>query len=151
MISFKQFIVEAFDKPVSYKKVRGGNDSMFNFKIEDRNYYVSIGRREVASKDRNDKLVHLYSISFMTGDASYSLTKRNDGSQFRILATVKEIIFDYFKNIHLNTGDMIVFDTYDPSTAKLYTKFAVEIAKRLNMKLTTRVQPDGGKDFILQK
>lgn len=151
MITFKQFIAEAFDKPAPYEKVLGGNESMFSFTIGDRNYYVSINKREVPGRDWNGKLVHVYSIGFTVGGANYSLTRRNDGTQFRILATVKVIIFNYFKNVRLNTGDMIVFDTYDPSTAKLYTKFANELAKKLNMKLTTGVLQDGGKDFELLK
>lgn len=158
MISFKQFLAEAFDNPFNY--VPDGKHS-YSFKTDGgERYSVYIGQEKSSIGGGN-----IYSIVFQYLDYHRSnITKRQSskfgGSQFalsgknkdsfRILATVKKIVFDYFKSRSLVPGDRIEFDTFDPATAKLYTKFAEQLAKLTKTELSMRSKY-GGTEFILHK
>lgn len=149
MIRFKQFLIEVFDNPVKYQSTRSPSlsEARYKFTINDIDYYVGVVGEDKKGPTGTD--IKTYTLTFHV-DFSYHLSKKNDGSQYRIFATVKDIIFNHFAKVKLNEGDMIIFDTFDPRTASLYTKFAKELAKRTQTKLVTGTTGNG-KDFNLVK
>lgn len=158
MITFKQFIAEAFDNPFNY--VPDGKHS-YRFKTDDgERYSVYIGQEKSSIGSGNEYVIVFqyldYNRSNITkrqssklGGSPFALSGKNKDS-FRILATVKKIVFDYFKSRSLVPGDIIRFDTFDPATAKLYTKFAEQLAKLTKTELSMRSKY-GGTEFILHK
>src|SRR5690606_12363526 len=117
----------------------------------DTEYEVSIIHSKINSAKSWDDTVTDYDIAFSFGSAKFNLRKLNDGSQFRILATVKKIIFSFFDKHPLESGDVINFDTFDPATSRMYEKFARELAKRTGSTLKVIEQPRNNKGFHLEK
>jgi len=158
MIAFKQFLYEIFDSPHPFKMVTGTKSSevVYQFDIGDIQYQVAIDRNAMQNGEGTG-IIYLYPITFRFTRSNntlwaYTLLKKRDGTQFKILATVKDIIFKHFSNVRLNPGDRIVFDTFDPSTANLYTKFAKELANKTQTKLNMgRPSRSGSLDFELIK
>lgn len=157
MITFKNFLIEVFDAPFNY--VPHGKDS-YQFKTDrDENYSVYIGQEQsnagnvyaIVFQDldyNSNKMTKRQSTRF--GGSPFALSGKNK-DHFRILATVKKIVFDYFKSRSLVPGDRIEFDTFDPATTKLYTKFAEQLAKLTKTELLTKSKRYGGAEFILTK
>lgn len=153
MITFKQFISEAFSAPYPFKVFKRDDYHDYTFEVNGNVYEVCVAKRVITYKKYGPS--RRYDIVFTfyddEGRDRYNLIRKNDGSQFRILATVKDIIFKHFDSVHLDKYDFITFNTYEGATAELYTKFAKELAKRTQT--TLEIQPESGsrKKFVLRK
>src|SRR5690606_36998678 len=103
-----------------------------SFEVKDyENYFVAINQRT------NPGNVIEYNVAFSRGvsganrDRAMGIAGEFDTKiALRVYNTVIDILRTKLKP-YMNTGDSIVFESYDPRTAKLYSKFSQMIAKEI--------------------
>lgn len=138
MINFKTFITELFQGSNIFKwTLENARDPLLaSFEVKDyENYFVAINQRT------NPGNVIEYNVAFSRGvaganrDRAMGISGEFDTkTALRVYNTVIDILRTKLKP-YMNTGDSIVFESYDPRTAKLYSKFSQMIAKEIGGKV----------------
>lgn len=146
MIRFSNFLTEVFDKPVPYTRSAIGDIGTPSYRfVVNHNpyilYFSSTGRKKTP-------ITIVLSYKGNTLKSEFNLT--NLGDQYPVLATIKKISIDHFKSFPLLAGDIIEFDTFEPKSDKLYTRYAQWLAKELDCDLSI-VQRMNSTDFRLVK
>lgn len=135
IISFKQFLSEIFDGSniAKWTVINQVDPLLVSFKVKDNDYMAAINRS--AYWDHN-----VYNITFGRDKVAAGETMRLI-SQYQISDALK--VYNTIINVmrikvspYLKERDEITFESYDPRTIPLYTKFAKMIAKEFNGKYT---------------
>lgn len=102
MISFKNFLIEIFDKPVKYQIVGAPNfrEIRYKFTFNDDDYYVGVVRGSRKAPSGSD--IKTYTLTFHA-DFAYYLSKKNDTrgiifeiDQQKLTQRYKVVPYSYF-------------------------------------------------------
>lgn len=130
MISFKQFIKEAFDTKVKMKRVQGSyaGDYVYEFYIMHLPFFITI-----------ERAYGMDNIAFGTGkesginDAAFKQTDANR-YQFQVLSAVINGLIDHYKQHPLGDAK-ITFSSDSPSRSKAYKAIANRLAKQFGFEV----------------
>ena len=137
---------EILDKPLDWKwKSKGGNEYWATFWTDIKNprpetaFSVEIIRYEVGGE---------WEISFGDGKGRMGITK--GGNEFKIFATVMDIVKDFIKR---ERPEEIQFSAKEGKRGNLYARMIKKFGPKLGYKLyyKDKVENDGGIGFSLRR
>lgn len=138
MITFKQFLEEAFTNPYDYKKT---GDGLYEFN----DIVVKIDPTRMSSGLRSFTIYFFKRGAFNAPD--WNLSKDGDmAGTLRTFATILKIIDKDLTSRRMKEGEIISFSSYDKKTVPIYTRFAKSLSHKFNMEMAAS---DG--EFMLRK
>ena len=158
MLTFKQYLNEVLNKPYEWKLVRTSMRNIeYRFTTDSGiEYIVGLGRL-----GENPTLTSTdWDLYFSISDTSLKKLDKDDsdmfkisgtGDQFRIFATVQDIVKDF---IIKHAPDLIAFSAAEPSRRRLYSTFTANFEKSHPELFKTYIAwsiGGGGDSFIMKR
>lgn len=126
MISFKQFLAEAFDSSYPYKQL-SPDKYIFND--------IEVNIQSSPRQHSNNKIYHIvFNIHSDQSLKRFALTNyRTTTEALKTYSTVIHIVDKHMSKVNLSSGDMIEFMSVDTRTNKIYERYTKHLARKYDM------------------